>query len=125
MLMMRHSFRVIAGAAISALPFVFSFAHAETFQNPLGPKNRSLLGILCNVRDGLFPILLAFGVIAFLVAAYLYFFSGGDASKISSSKKALTAAIIGVALAILSFGLPSIVAELFGVSANDLPAQCQ
>lgn len=96
------------------------------FTNPLGlgSSAQSLLGILCSVRDGLFPLLLTFGVIAFLYAAFLYFTSAGNTEKIGRAKKALFVAALGIILAILSFGLPEIIAQLFNVPASQLPSNC-
>ena len=95
------------------------------FCNPLGIcSSGTLLEVICNVRNGLFPFLLAFAVIAFIAAGLLYFLGGGDEQKLSAAKKALWAGIIGTLLAFLSFGLPSIIAELFGVDASSLPMSC-
>ncbi|MBI4134362.1 MAG: hypothetical protein HY475_02990, partial [Candidatus Terrybacteria bacterium] len=74
------------------------------FGNPIGEGG--LLGVICNVRDGLFPILLSLGVIAFIVAGVLYLFAGGNERRLALAKTALIAAIIGIALAFLAFGLP-------------------
>ncbi|OHA50043.1 MAG: hypothetical protein A2991_01680 [Candidatus Terrybacteria bacterium RIFCSPLOWO2_01_FULL_58_14] len=93
------------------------------FENPIGEGG--LLGVICNVRDGLFPILLSLGVIAFIVAGVLYLFAGGNERRLALAKTALIAAIIGIALAFLAFGLPSIIANLFGVEPTELPASCQ
>lgn len=93
------------------------------FGNPL--VEGGLLGVICNVRDGLFPILLSLGVIAFIAAGVLYLFAGGNERRLALAKSALVAAVIGVALAFLSFGLPSIIANLFGVEPTELPVSCR
>lgn len=98
--------------------------HAQEFENPLGSGAGSLLAIICNVRDGIFPLLLGFAVIAFIAAGLLYFFGGQNEQRLGTAKKALIAAIIGTAVAILSFGLPAIVAELFNVPASEIPDNC-
>lgn len=117
---------------LAAAPF---FVHAQPilpptgvrdwFPNPLGPDEGSLLGIICNVRDGVFPILLTMGIIAFILSGLLYFTSGGSEERVKKAKKALVVAIIGTVLAFLAFGLPPIIAELFNVSASQLPSQCR
>lgn len=103
--------------AINSLLVIAFPVAAQVVFDP--PTNTGLLGIICTVRDGLFPFLLAFAVIAFLVSGGLYFTAGGDASKLSKAKKAFMAAIIGVVIAILSFGLPAIIFSLFGVNPAD------
>lgn len=87
------------------------------FTNPVNED--SLLGIICNVRDTLFPILMAFAVLAFLVAGYFYISANGDQGKLTQGKRALLAAVIGVIAAIFSFGLPTIIFELFGANVSD------
>lgn len=110
---------IISGFASFASP-VFA---AVVFQNPL--QGNSLLAIICTVADKLFGILGVLGVIAFLVAAFFYLTAGGNAQKAETGKKVFIAAVTGIALAILAFGLPSIIASLFGVPASSLPASCQ
>lgn len=117
---MRFRLAVLFAAAASA-----ASTQAVTFENPLGPNAGSLLGIICNVRDGVFPMLLTLGIIAFIVAGLLYFTSGGSEERVKKAKKAFVVAVIGTALAFLSFGLPPIIAELFNVPASELPPQCR
>jgi len=90
----------------------------ELFKNPI--NNEGLLGIVCAVRDGLFPMLLVFGVIAFIAAGLLYFMASGDSGKLATAKKALLAAIIGTVLAILSRGAVFIVGQVMGFDPGAL-----
>ena len=109
--------RIILARAFPLL-VLMSFARpawAVTFENLL--TRDSLLGVVCAVRDGLFPLLMTFAVIAFVAAGMFYLIAQGDPTKLTRAKKALIAAIIGAVLAILSLGAAFIIAEIFGVSA--------
>jgi len=88
------------------------------FINPISPD--SLLGVICAVRDGIFPIFMTFGVIAFVVAGALYLMAAGDQTKVAKAKKALMFGVIGVSAAIISLGAAFIIAEIFGVAASEV-----
>ncbi len=100
---------IIVGGIIWASP-----ALAQVFKNPIAKDD--LLGVVCAIRNGLFPLLMAFAVIAFIVSAYFYITSNGDAAKVTRAKQALLGGIIGVVIALMAFGLPTIIFELFGAN---------
>jgi len=83
-------------------------------------KEESLLGIICAVRDGLFPIFMSLAVIGFLVVAYLYLTAGGNEQKIETAKRTFKWVIGGTVFAILSLGAPHIIAEIFNTSLNSV-----
>lgn len=105
-------------ALVSAVFLFPRAASAVEFLNLL--RKDTLLGIICAVRDGLFPLLMTFAVIAFVAAGMFYLIAQGDPAKVTRAKKALIAAIIGAVLAILSLGAAFIIAEIFGVSPEQV-----
>ena len=96
---------------------------AQNFENPLTGED-SLFGVICSVRDGLVPFLLVLGSMAFVAAAVFYFTSGGDERRITQARRALYVGVIGIILTLLSYGFPTIIAELFDVASGELPPQC-
>jgi hypothetical protein len=49
-----------------------------------------------------------------LYSAFLYMTAGGDESKVTTAHKALTYALVGLAILFLAWGLTSLVKELLG-----------
>ncbi len=75
---------------------------------------------LCSVVDWFFWIIIIVSVIMVLYAAFEYVTAGDDTEKTSRARRTLTYAAVGVAVALLAAGFPSIVASVFPtkVSAN-------
>lgn len=96
---------------------------AGMFENPLTGQD-SLLGVACAVTDGLVPFMLVLGTMAIMASAALYFISGGDERRVTQAKRALYVGVIGMIIAMLSYGFPSIIAELFKIDPSALPPQC-
>lgn len=111
---------IISISLSMAVPFT---ALAQEFDNPLG-ANESLLEIICNVRNALFPILLVLSAVAFIAAAALYLTAGEDQRRQGQAKKALYTALIGSVLVFLSLALPALIANLFDLDPASLPASC-
>jgi len=129
--MRRRSCRICSRIWSSGSPVIYSYlrrqyrseasckeSFANMFINPISPD--SLLGVICAVRDGIFPIFMTFGVIAFVVAGALYLMAAGDQTKVAKAKKALMFGVIGVSAAIISLGAAFIIAEIFGVAASEV-----
>src|SRR3989344_9609988 len=92
--MRRRSCRICSRIWSSGSPVIYSYlrrqyrseasckeSFANMFINPISPD--SLLGVICAVRDGIFPIFMTFGVIAFVVAGALYLMAAGDQTKVA------------------------------------------
>ncbi len=61
--------------------------------------------VIENFRDWFARIIGVLGVIIILYAAFLYMTAGGDEEKVTKAKKTLIAGVIGVALAIIAYGV--------------------
>jgi len=71
--------------------------------------------VIENFRDWFGRIIGVLGVIVILYAAFLYMVAGGDEEKIATAKKTLIAGVIGVALAIIAYGIIGLVASFLKV----------
>lgn len=65
--------------------------------------------ILCYITDVIFTISIVIAIIFGIVAGYRYMTSGGETEKVSSAHKTLTYAAVGVAVAIIAVGVPTLV----------------
>ncbi|PIR88680.1 MAG: hypothetical protein COU09_00885 [Candidatus Harrisonbacteria bacterium CG10_big_fil_rev_8_21_14_0_10_44_23] len=73
---------------------------------------QGIVGVLKNVINWIFTLLLIFAVIMVLVAAYNYLFSRGDDEKISKANKMLLYAAVAVAVGLLAQAVVFIVNNL-------------
>ena len=64
----------------------------------------------------------AIAIIMILVAAFQFLTAGGDAEKVKVARGTITWAIMGIAVALISFNIPGILSSFMGGS---LPTTCQ
>jgi len=80
---------------------------------PDGPQDMdALVGIINNIANAVFYILLAVAVIMLLVAAFTWLTAAGNEEKITSARKMLIWALVGVAVALLSKGLVTVITSV-------------
>ncbi len=65
-----------------------------------------------RVAEMVYVIALAIGIIFTLMAAMKYITANGDSAKVGEAHKALLYAVIGIAVAIVSFGVPNIIKDI-------------
>lgn len=58
-------------------------------------------------------IIVAVSVIMILWSAFLFLTSGGDPAKVTSARNYIIYALVGIAVALLAFALPTMVVKLF------------
>jgi hypothetical protein len=80
--------------------------------NPLGVK--TFQELVERIAWYLFQIGIPIAVIMILYAAFLYMTAAGSQEKVSKAHKALTYALVGLAILFLAYGLASLIAELLG-----------
>jgi hypothetical protein len=81
-----------------------------------------LIGALCKVAGFLYTVAIVVGIGAALWAAFQYMTSGGDPNKVSGAHKTLTYAAVGIAVALIAYGVPGMVSTLLG---GDAITTCQ
>ncbi|MEX2054136.1 MAG: peptidoglycan-binding protein [Candidatus Colwellbacteria bacterium] len=74
--------------------------------------------VLMTIARWMFGILMALGIIMVLYSAFLYLFSGGDDTRISTARKTLTYAIVALVIAVLAGGVGVLVQNIIGTSTN-------
>lgn len=75
---------------------------------------QEVLNFLCTIYGWLFYFLMALVVIFIVLGAYRYLTSAGEAEKVKSAQNTLLYAAIAVAVALLAWGIPHIVANFIG-----------
>jgi len=106
------SFTMIVGSVARAAS---GFGPAPTLVTSTGNLDKDLF---CPIIDVMFWVLLSVSIIMVLWAAYLYVTSEGEAEKPSQARKMILYAMIGIAIALIAKGVPSIVADVFGYGAG-------
>lgn len=88
--------------------------------NPLGfTKVEDLLGKILTYLQGLIVI---FSLIMIAIGAFLYIASAGNSGRVETAKKCITAALIGLAIAIAAPAFLRQISDILGWSAATLPA---
>jgi heme/copper-type cytochrome/quinol oxidase subunit 2 len=83
-----------------------------------------LIALFCNIISWFIVILLAISVIMILFAAYDYITAQEDTEKTSKARRTLTYAAVGIAVALLAYGFPQIVATVFPGSVSVSAFSC-
>jgi len=97
---------------------VFSAPPADpAFKNPIAFA--SVDSLLAKIATTVQDIVAALAVLMIVVAGILYMTSAGDQGRVETAKKAVTAAIIGLALALAA---PALLKEIYGVLGATQPA---
>ena len=119
---MKRLFAFIVLGFSFAAPVAHASWNRVELPNPLGTDR--IGQILCNIAEYTFSLAIVAAVLAFLIAAFYYFTSGGNAQQITKGKKALTYAAAGTAIAILAWGAAMIIATLLSGSPDVTVASC-
>lgn len=73
---------------------------------------------LCDIADWVFTFALAVGVICVIYAAFLYITAGGSSEKVGTANKTMIYAVVGIAIALIAGGVPSLVASFLDTTAS-------
>lgn len=109
---------------IRALAATPAYAALAALPSPSVQDEGSLAKLLCNIVQWFFEIVLVISVIMILYAAYNYMTAGDDTEKTSKARRTLTYAAVGIAVAIIAVGFPSLVSSIIpngeGVSLSSI-----
>ena len=108
-------------AVLHAVLLASPIAYAQTARPPkldIHSTDDLVTKVFCPIINVMFVVLMAVSVIMVIWAAYIYLTSQGDEEKIKKGHKTITYAAIAVAIALLSWGFPSIIASVFNTSLS-------
>jgi hypothetical protein len=75
-----------------------------------GPKDLTgVIGVVLSAIKWFYTIIFIVAVVMILYAAFIYITSKGDEKKVGAAKKQLIYAIVGMAVALLSYAIVSVV----------------
>ena len=99
--------------------FLFGFSLSVFAGNltepPASPKINSITAILTLVNtlvNWFFTIVMAIAVLMLIIAGFTWMTSGGNEEKITTARKMLIWALVGIAIALLSRGLVTLIQTL-------------
>ena len=127
---MKKQLRIITTGAAAGITYL-SLAGSAFAQN-LNPCPEDQFGGLCNLdQDQIGPVISGIVTILLIAAALIALFfliyggirwitSGGDKGKVDSARGTITAAIIGLIIALLAFFITTVVLGLFDISLFNL-----
>lgn len=100
-------------AIVLCASFFVGDTYAQQFDNPIGYGNvNDFLGaVLVAVQN----IVAALAVLMIVVGGIIYITSGGDSGRVELAKKAVTAALIGLALALAA---PAFLSEIYQITES-------
>lgn len=78
----------------------------------LSDPNTAVRDVVSKVANILGTVILAISVVMILFAAFNFLTAGGDAEKITSARNTLIYALVGVAVALLAYVVPTLVQTL-------------
>ncbi|HVN26587.1 MAG TPA: hypothetical protein VMT99_02975 [Candidatus Paceibacterota bacterium] len=108
----------LLGSFVAGLQGFAVVAHAAQFdsnsqvQAPIQNES-NLQQLFCNIISWFFWIIIVISVIMVLMAAFTYVTARGDEEKTTRARRTITYAAIGVAVAFIAAGFPSVVASVF------------
>ena len=106
--------RLALGGALASLPFV-AFAQQRLPGQRTAPFTATNIYLtINNLTNILFVILIGLAVIFFIVAAFKYLTSGGDAEKVKSAHNMLIYGVVATAVAIIARGLVFLATSVLG-----------
>lgn len=89
--------------------------------------SRRISNLFTIIANTLGIVLMGISTIMILYAAWLYITAGGEEDKITTAKRTLIFALVGTAVALLAFSLPTFVGDLISGSSrpSSVPAPLQ
>lgn len=110
--------KIISVAVFVGLFALVNFAFAQVqIPNPLGSTD-SFTKLLLNIISGVGMVIASLGTIMIVVAGILYLSSAGSPERMTTAKKALFYAIIGIALGITAKTIADIIVDILKTGAG-------
>jgi hypothetical protein len=72
--------------------------------------------LMCSAAGIIFNVAITLSIIMVLYSAFLFLTSSGDENKVSTARRVLIYAAVGVAVALFSGGIPLLTAKMLNVS---------
>lgn len=113
---MRNQGTVLVVSGILSFVAATAYAQVSTGIPPI-TNTGAFAGIVCNIFNAMFWVLIAISIIMALWAAYQYVTGGDNSETVSSAKMTLFYAAIGLVVAFLAKGAPVLIAGIFNAGS--------
>lgn len=104
---------IFIAAGCSFMPMAIDSASAVSFPNPIHADTVS--GLVGAVLTALRGVIVSIALVFIVVGAIMYIFSAGDDKKMTTAKNTITAALIGLAIAVAA---PVFLREILHILGN-------
>lgn len=98
-------------SAFSALPAYAALQISNAPQISLTPQ--STIDSMCTAVNWFFYVVIVLSVIMMLTAGYLFVTAGDDTEKVTKAKKTILYAAIGIFVALIAKGFPTLIGSFF------------
>ncbi len=103
---------ISATAVLLAMPLVSLAFTPGNIPNAVPSLNIStLIDVIFSI---IWPVVVAFAIIMFILAAFMFFNAQGDPEKVASARNAVLWGVVGMVVALLAFSIPFIVRNTIG-----------
>ena len=103
-------------AALLALPLIgLAFTAGPSPIVDAGAPPLSIEDLIQKIFDFVWPILVAFVIIMFIVSAFLFITAQGDPAKIGQGRQAIIWGVVGIVVLILAYSILFIVKGQLGL----------
>jgi len=109
------SLSVIVSAQLCFAWQVFAANPTMEIPNPVGTN--TFEGLVQNVAKWFYYIMVPLASIVILYAAFLFLTSGGDEEKVKKAKRAITYAVVGIAIILIGAGFITLIKSLLSVNS--------
>ncbi len=94
-------------AMLLAMPLVsLAFTPGNIPNQVPGLSVNNLIDIIFSI---IWPVVVAFAIIMFILAAFMFFSAQGDPEKVTNARNAVLWGVVGMVVALLAFSIPFIV----------------
>jgi len=106
----------LSSATLLVLPLVtLADLSAGDTSTPGIISNPSLIGIINDVLNFIWPLFIGLAILMFLVAGFLFLTSMGDPDKVSTARQAVLWGVVGVVVGLIAFSIPFVIRQGIGV----------
>ncbi len=109
---------VVTGTLASLIAPRISFAQPINNSTFIGSGFTSLTqvnGLLTNIANWMYSFALVIGTIMFVWGGFLYFTARDDAQQVEKAKLTLVYGVIGLAVAMLAGGIPTVIQSVLNI----------
>lgn len=99
-----------ATTTLLALPIIALGFDAGPVPEPIG--GLSIGGLIDVVFGIIWPIFVAFAIVMFIIAAFLFFTAQGDPEKVAQARQFVIWGVVGIVVAVIAFSIPFVIRNL-------------